>query len=374
MEVVTSVGQPWTSEEMLRRWLVSERLVESSDVYCRIWNHWLKWFTSTEDFPPNDIRWRNATHNDVLRYLSVGLKARPRGVGARSAETDMGHASETTRRRYWRVLERVYEYAVIKGQVSLNPVSRIKGERVARPGQRASSGVLPGSEEPVAAILAQPVWMQLQKLIPEVENDWQQLRDRLVLLLFMDLALTPAEVCALAADDVHLHPDVPAPTLHIAGSRDAQERILELTPELASGLAQWLALRPGLVPKRKSRALKARRSVDGILFVSDRYMPLSYITLFELVSGLVTEAAQQAQLPVTHLGPMVLRNTRIVLWHNSGMDMQNLLKRAGYKDEHSLRSLRHYIQIDPARLAILASSRPKRRARSVKKVSRQGES
>ena len=65
---------------------------------------------------PQSLHWLDARPVDVLDFL------KPR-AGMRANHQPERQLSEVTRRRYWRMLERLYGFAVVKGWVAENPAT-----------------------------------------------------------------------------------------------------------------------------------------------------------------------------------------------------------------------------------------------------------
>ena len=63
-----------------------------------------------------------------------------------------------------------------------------------------------------------------------------------------------------------------------------------------------------------------------------------------LVGGLASASAKDALLDLPyHIGPQVLRNTRIVLWLNDGVAQADVVRLAGFKDAKSFRGLQRHL-------------------------------
>ncbi|MDD2713938.1 MAG: site-specific integrase, partial [Simplicispira sp.] len=123
-----------TDLQIFQRWLVAESCKpfqslspEPDGIYENIWTAWLHCLQPTApdgDSPPGQAlpvprRWHEAQPEDVARFLRI----RP---GQRAHHQPERTLSEVTRRRYWRVLERVYDFAVLHGWIDTNPVSQLR--------------------------------------------------------------------------------------------------------------------------------------------------------------------------------------------------------------------------------------------------------
>lgn len=346
-----------SGDEVFADWLGEQRKLSERNtaVHRRIWSLWLRWLSEPGSTrTPRAESWQLATAADVRNYIANGISARPRGSVAPGKVRRAKVATVTAQRRYWRVLERIYEHALKLGEVSSNPVSRREGERVSPAGRSGKHGALPGVELTESATLSADVWERIEQIEPRGGPEWQQLRDSLILRCFTRLALTPAEVCALRCDDLLLRDlNTEVSTLKVSRGRDHQIRVLHMPYDMARDFMRWVEMHAILVP-----GVAGVPDRDNWLFVSNRLKPVGYPGLFDFVSRQIRRATAEAghKAPM-HVGPMVLRNTRIVRWHKGGMALDALLKNAGLKDEESLRGLRAHITIDAAKLRELAKER-----------------
>lgn len=303
---------------------------EPQGVYEMIWHSWLESMhpcmaQGCTEFVAISRQWHEARAEDVARFLRIR-------AGQRAGHQPDRQLSEVTRRRYWRVLDRVYAYAVQQGLLHSSPVAH-----------------LPRAERPLAVeqlghCLPPALWAKLPAHFPE-SDCLQAARDRAILLLLYDLALAPEEVRTLTdeslLDDLRLpfsplSKTIPA-ALYIEGIRKAQERSLVLTPRLGSALAAWLQYRHAHNPE-----------LSGWLFHSRKGGPLSIRALFHVASKVIHEA--HAALPHTaqhwplhRVGPQVLRNTAIVTWLRSGMTETEVVRRIGVESARALGHLRHQL-------------------------------
>ena len=237
--------------------------------------------------------WQQATAVDVQNFL------RPR-EGQLSGHQPGRRISEVTRRRYWRLLERIYDHALDHGWVSANPAAGLAPQE--RPCRRRP-GPLPSA----------PLWNALPRHIP-VADGFQSARDRAILLLLYELALAPEEVRGLCWRDVQCAgPGDGLPCqLHIDGARAAQQRTLDLSETVVKALQDWKGFSAG---QRGPEAVQP----DATVFYSREGQPLSVRVLFHVASQLIqrAHAAQPAsaqKAPLHRVGPQVLRNTAIVQW------------------------------------------------------------
>lgn len=290
--------------------------------YRYIWTAWVQWLTSPRVLPSGDTTpplascWTQAQPGHVMRYLDQGVEA---AASARRGKT--APISEITRRRYWRVLQMIYAHAVNQHIIEINPV------------MAAADATPPPQEDSEGLVLLGARWRAVALAIPRGTSRWD-LRDRAILNVLMDVGLTMGELAELRLDQVGYHM-VRIP-VHVVGSRGAQNRVVMLSSDASIELRRWIdeRLRIELHPATD----------PGLVFVTNQGRPMSGRTLFSQVSTTVARGLREGgfALPL-HIGPQVLRNSRIVMWLNEGIPVEEVCQRAGIKDYRSLRGLRRHI-------------------------------
>ncbi|MFC7208192.1 tyrosine-type recombinase/integrase [Comamonas endophytica] len=205
---------------------------EAAKPYRFIWGAWSKYLAG-QLVPP--VAWHDASAVQVLHFINHI----PQTVKGRKV-------SDITRRRYWRVLDRVYDHALLNGWIEVNPVHAVaRGER-------------PPSEDPKGAILSEAMWQAGIAQIP-AGDDLVGARDRAVLMLLFELGLAPEELRMLRVDNILYSEPLEGSGekqiigVHVEGQRDNQQRKLSVSIALAQGLAHWLRARA--VPCHAGRAL-----------------------------------------------------------------------------------------------------------------------
>lgn len=314
--------------------------------YRFIWGAWLKFIAAQAQTacieglsdPSNpggtysdalDLQpWLQATPTQVLQFLTQATRS----------QKQLDLPSAITQRRYWRVLDRIYQHAQLHGWVADNPVQGLAAQD------------RPPSEDPRGAILSPRMWRALQQQIPQA-TDLISARDRAVLLVLMQLGLSSEEVRGLMLEDLVWQTDTaptetgasrPADPAHritavrITGLRTMQARTLEVAPLLADALHSWLAYRAGYAPMAQQPTLFCTRKAPA----------LSTHTVLHLVSKTLQAASAQHShdLP-PRMGPQVIRNTVIVQWLQSGLTETEVLQRAGLKTTHALGHLLHFLDL-----------------------------
>lgn len=269
--------------------------------------------------------WHEATAEDVARFLRI----RP---GQRAHHQPGRQISEVTRRRYWRLLDRIYAHALLQGWVASNPVQAV------HPVER------PAPEQPTGHVLPQALWTALPRYFPS-SDDLQGARDRAVLHLLYDLALAPEEVRALTMDALCGPAQTPLGPSHtpcfvrLQGLRAAQNRCLALPASCQAALAAWLPFR-----RHSGSAADAQAS----LFESRKGGPLTIRALFHIASKTIALARQACEgharpLPLARMGPQVLRNTAIVQWLREGVPPTEVIQRIGVEEVRALAHLQHCV-------------------------------
>ena len=329
-----------TDKALFQYWMAAEGSkpfqalsTEPDSVYENIWNAWLESLQpgiSPASALPVRRHWHEAQADDVVAFLRI----RP---GQRAHHQPERSLSAVTRRRYWRVLDRIYAFAVQQGWLQTSPVAQL--HRSERP--------------PAAQQLGHTLPLALWQLLPQhfaQSDSLQGARDRAVLLLLYELALAPEEVRMLRDEhllDAHEEPiaiasaQVPV-LLHIEGVRKAQRRTLALTTPVGTALRAWWDHR---------QAFNA--DLGGWLFHSRKGGPLTIRALFHVASRVIHEAyaalpSDAQQWPLQRVGPQVLRNTAIVVWLQSGVPESEVVRRLGVENARALTRLQHKLPTHPA--------------------------
>ncbi|MDR2299375.1 MAG: site-specific integrase [Comamonas sp.] len=343
------VFKEWLSHEGNKSW---DPLDTSPDGgYEKVWLAWLYHLSREQTAQENatqakrspalpDKPWHEAEPVDVQSFLRIR-------EGQRAHHHPERQISPVTRRRYWRLLERIYDHALEHGWVLANPATGME------PMER------PPSEDGKGHCLPPLLWRALPRQFPPADG-YQNARDRAIVLLLYEMALAPEEVRALCWKDLRSSEsavwigDAPEPEvqeegalsktpryLHIDGGRAAQQRLVEIPPNVAKALRDWCSF---------SRAQRGPSVVDGehVVFYSRRGGPLSIRMLFHVASQII-QRAHEAQseddqkFPLQRVGPQVLRNTAIVQWLRAGVPELEVIARIGVDSTRALRHLQHYL-------------------------------
>ena len=330
---VASAPLDWFESWLLQR--ASERenplTPQAAEPYRYIWASWCQWLIVR----PGQLGWADrvlaAGPDDALQFLSEHVTPSTQRDGSPR------EVSTVTRERYCMVLREVYGQIMRLGLLPENPMLRLYE--------------LAGEERPDAEVLSDPVWRHLESIARrEPDRSPFALRDRALLWLMLDAALTPAELAALNLGQ--LIDAIPAEgaagdriSIRLQGNRAAQRRDMVLGTAASAALRDWLAVRQDTLEKGQPDALV----VAGLVFFSERRKPLSRRVLFHLTSGLIAEACATLGLTLPrHLGPLVLRNTAILHWLKDGMPVEEVCRRAGYQGRLALAHLRAHLPAGPA--------------------------
>lgn len=287
---------------------------DAAKPYGFIWQSWLR-FLAGGNVDGDPYAWAQATPQQVLAFINLGPQSPKRS-----------QPSDITRRRYWRVLDRVYDHALLHHWVSSNPAQGLTAQD------------LPPSEDPKGAILSPRMWRALERQLP-APDDLISCRDRAVLMLLMELGLTPEEVRFLEMGNLRWTEDAPQKieAIQVVGARDKQSRTLPVSDKLFAALRHWLQARAGYHAMQGQSAL----------FCTRKAPQLSNHTLLHLVTKTLRQAALAAKLPEpARMGPQVLRNTVLVQWIEAGCSVDEVLERAGMKSPNALQHLRAYFSDD----------------------------
>lgn len=280
---------------------------EAAKPYRYIWLSWCQWLRS-KSLP----EFHRATAEHVLSFLDQG----PSPASGRVSKS--APISPITRRRYWMVLKDVYEFACAREWVTSNPFKSM------------SESDRPASEKSEGIVLTPQHFAAIYKVLPNGHSMWD-IRDRAILLLLLEAALTPGEIALLQCAEVFQDTANPGCLgLSLNGKRKSQEREIPLSMLASQALEAWLKLRP--VHESK------------LVFLTQSLLPMSRRPLFHLVSKTIIAGAKESGLPSPgHLGPQVLRNSRLILWIKEGRPIAEVATMAGYKDARSFRGLRRHL-------------------------------
>jgi len=286
-----------------------------------IWRKWLGFCVL------RGIAWDGAGPDDVQAFAGA--------VSPRKLTTSAA-VSPVTLRRYWRILNDLYAYAVLSRTLADNPCVE----------------VMPAISEKTASLALPPhLWALLQENLPG-GHSFQARRNRLVLHLLMRSALTVTEILGLTLGCVQAHEGTPeqvarrlglaglclfepessflAPlaahpagltyTLELSGSRPVQTRQLVLDSRTSAALHGWLEV----------RTIGKAGAGDRLLIGAAQGSALSAKGLYKICRAHM--ARSLPGIEIDQMGPNTLRNTCIAMWLNAGVPLPEVQRRCGLKD------------------------------------------
>lgn len=309
---------PLSHSEVFERWLFAcsanpwEPLTPTAaEPYSYVWRAWGRWLGS--------VPWHQAQAKDVLGFIN-------------SAAPDKDKPSDVTRRRYWRLLDRIYDFACLQELTEHNPV------------QDMAACDIPPSEDHVGAILTPRMWAALPKHFPDPRTV-AGARDCAMLRVLMECAISAREVLALQLSDMSVQ-DGQVKAIHITGTRAHKIRTLAVSEACSQALLHWSGMRGMLGTSKLSQAL----------FIGRDQPTLTGQALHKTTDEVLQYTALIERLPIpARRGPQVLRNTAIVQWLQEGQSVQSVIAAAGVKSPAGLEHLRHYLPLH-VRQAIASST------------------
>ena len=339
---------PPTSEAVFKAWSLKRATERKGGLsprslasYHSLWAGWTEYLLAH-----SGLDWQQARSDDVRAYLeSLSPRAQLRGLL---------HVSTVTQRRYFRVLKKIYDFALGQGWVKANPVD-------------LKASVSPTEQMDSLVFHALDWDALLQAVVPPQDpppygQPWLEVRDQAILRLMMQASLTVAELAGLDLGDV-LHPRLawakgmeelwpseaaeegegaapPLVSLELSGARAAQKRRIALEPQASCAVLAWLTLRA---------TLPLPQGADSPLFVSRKKAGrLTPRALFHLANRHVntTLGPRYPDTVLAHAGPMTLRNSCIVRWLDAGLPDEEILLRAGLQEAQALLRFRKHVHTE----------------------------
>lgn len=285
------------------------------ETYRYIWQSWIKYIQTRKSGSGNHLRWDDADGEAVVSFLNSGVESRSKRYA---------RVSDITKRRYWRVLDRIYTFAMEKGFAQLNPASQVMRWEI------------PKQENHKGHILTPKVWdaaLHTLRQAPVVGEGEVAARNRALLLVLFTMGLMPIEVRSLNVDS-YVKQGYGA-WLNIEGGTDNAKRQLEVPSPVRDALDTWIVV----------RGSSSKYGASPALFTAQTGKAMTDETLLQIVRAhLVASCATAGEPLPQRLGPQIIRNTRIVKWLMEGVPRSVVVLRAGLKNEHGLDHLASHVR------------------------------
>ena len=198
-----------------------------------------------------------------------------------------------TLRVHLQAIRALYRYLMRKGVVDTNPAMTVELAKLAKP--------LPSfvRESTVNEVLDADI----------DEQDFTQVRDRLIVMLFYETGIRLSELIGLQDAAV----DTDKRELKVRGKRD-KDRIVPFGNELATALGQYRALRADVMPECSN------------LLVTAKGKPLYPSLVYHVVHDALVTAGGTGKL-----SPHVLRHTFASVMLNSGAELNSVKELLGHE-------------------------------------------
>jgi len=269
----------------------------------------LKVFFSVIDKEPVEVN-----PSDVLAFIAEQRKPRRASNVVRIEDGEAGLSARTIKRRL-ATIAGLYDYLIVCGDVSANPVPR--GLATRRGGQRAVRGV---------PLIRAP--RTLPRVIDPAEIDaftgsLRTQRDRAMVDAMLLGGLRRCEVLGLRFEDINAGER----RVFIAEGKGGHQRIVPISSRFFTALAAYLA------DERPEAATTDR--VFVVLKDPRRGQPLSAAGLDEIVAGARRRAG------IEHLTCHQLRHTCFTRLREAGMALEAIQAQAGHRSIESTRIYLH---------------------------------
>lgn len=321
---------------LIDRWIEAERsrppatgrrkkrpLSESQEaLYRQHWRQWVDWLATPGGAGAGlrPVAWHEATPAHVRDFFLNGRSER----SPANRQVATLAFKESTQRRYLLLLRRIYAH-----------------DRASRDGagsNPAAEDLQTKPEVTAPTVVSAAVLARLVDAVP-LSDHWRSLRDRALVAIAADAALTPRELASLPRSAFQARTAAGRYVFRLPARGKAPARELMLGRRASRAVELWLAVRDRqLVPK----AASAR----ALLFVSLQGKALSRMQVYSLLHAALS-AAYKAEHGApdndsrVSLGPMTVRNSRLRLRLEAGEDPQMVALDAGLTDLRSLQRLLH---------------------------------
>ncbi|MBV7541946.1 hypothetical protein [Acidovorax sp. sic0104] len=329
-----SVQEPRPEEAgLLDSWLAARAasdmdVIRDRETYDHMWSTWCGYLhdTGQKRGGKQPIRWFDVTPEIAKHFLDNGPVNRKVRIEASK--------SQTTKYRYWRLLDRIYNFAKAKRWIDANPLAGIE------------EGDRPLHKDTEGSTLDPKVWAAAERLLAKPEKfDAVSVRNRAILQLLFALGLAPLEIRGMQLTTLVFEAVRGEGKRVVAVQTDGpgtlRPRRLPLRSCQAEVVEEWLKVRP----------LIATEASGELLFCTPKG-PVSSVSLFLLVQSFLTKASEEAGRPEpAQSGPQTIRNSLLARLLNSGEHSAVWVATfAGLKNAKGLDHLLHVFN-EPAKLS-----------------------
>lgn len=223
---------------------------------------------------------------------------------------DSGISNRTVNRKI-SSLKTYYKFLLKTGQIEINPLAKHKALKTSKKIQ------VPFSEKEIGNVM---------EMFGE-ENDFEGLRNRLIVELFYSTGIRRAELINIKVTDVYFAQK----TLKVLGKRN-KERIVPLLPTVLQSINDYLQQRNGLENIKDTDAL----------FLTQKGVKIYETLVYRIINSYFSKASEKVKK-----SPHILRHSFATHLLNEGADINSVKELLGHS---SLASTQVYTQNSIAKL------------------------
>jgi integrase len=316
-----------------------------------VWKQWLIYCAGKQ------LPWDKATKEDIRDFLD---KLKPRTTRPRPT------ASPVTVKRYWRIVNDLYAYAVLQEFLAANPCA-------------LDDKLAPERKKSLA--LNSTTWQLLSDGLPGGFTEKDR-RNRLILLLAMRCALTVSEIVQAKVADISeatpftgtvseslafagmplFQPESPfwvtgeahpiyrleVKSEKFSKLRPARGTVSEVLPmQMPQTPKSITATRVLILDARTSKAVfdwlevrnRSNRKSARLIIGEGEGMGMIPKAIYNICRTHIIKCLGADAGSIEHLGPNTLRNTCIAIWRNLGVSDAEVARRIGLRDIEALSRL-----------------------------------
>ncbi len=202
-------------------------------------------------------------------------------------------------------LKSYYKFLLKVGDISTNPLARHKALK---------------TPKKVEIPFSQAEMRELLDSIP-FEDDFEGVRDRLIIELFYATGIRRSELINLELSDL----DLSGQTIRVMGKRN-KERIIPLLPGMVSHLEQYLSLREAQLPPGGTPAV----------FLTSRGNKIYETLVYRIINGYFSKVSSKVKK-----SPHILRHTFATHMLNQGADLNSVKELLGHSSLASTQVYTH---------------------------------